>query len=170
MQTALRTISVIVALDSSDWWEPVLGAFCCMLVVAVALGHAKRLVVWLIETLSEALLLGIFVAYLLHAPGGTGLYVLGTLMVFMFGTGYLLTTLVLRLAWRNPKLWLYSAASAALIIAHLQVYFVAADAVPSFTWPIRVAGGCIVFACTFAGGWLLRRWVQQAASSPTYSA
>jgi len=138
-----------------------------MLIVAVALGQAKRLVVWLIETLSEALLLGISVAYLFHqSPRMMAMFVFGTLISFMFPTGYLLTTLVLRLAWRNPKPALYSAASAGLFIAHLQVFFLVMGPSSDDKLPTEAAGICIVFACTFLGGWLLRKWVQAGSQRP----
>lgn len=132
----------------------------------------KRLIVWLVEISSEALLLSLFLVFL-SGPSdpaqrgfGTDLFaaLAATTVVFMFSTGYLLTTATLRLVWRSERLWLYSAASAALVVAHLQVLFLIAS---GWSLPMRlqvqVAAACIVFACTLVGGWFLRTWVQAAS-------
>ena len=80
----------------------------------------------------------------------------------MFEMGYVLTTLVLRSVWRNPtRLWLYSLVSAALIITHLQVFYsqIHTGWDLSMRQPVQSGAGCAAFACTFAGGWVLRRWI-----------
>ncbi len=44
-------------------------------------------------------------------------------------------------------------------LIHLQiVFFVASGGTLAERLPVQVGGACIVFACTFAGGYVLRQW------------
>jgi hypothetical protein len=91
----------------------------------------KRLAVWLIETAAEAVLLSLFMnmwwgysdpvnrGFLFQLSG----WALVILTVFMLGSGYLITTAILRIAWKSQRLWTYSVASAMLVLAHLQIFF-----------------------------------------------
>jgi hypothetical protein len=123
----------------------------------------KRIVVWLIETCLEVLLLGVVLTLLLGHDRNSFIkdvfiYSSGIGLLF-FSTGYLLTTIILRAMWRTPKPWLYAAAATALFFIHFEIMNVAARGAfePPARFRIRVAGACIVFACTFVGSMALRR-------------
>lgn len=127
----------------------------------------KRLAVWLIETAAEAVLLSLFMntwrghsdpverGFLLQLFGWAGII----LVVVMWGSGYLITTAILRLAWKSQRLWAYSAASVALALVHLQIFSLLAGNgwLADGELPVQVASACIVFACTFVGGWILQK-------------
>src|SRR5262245_61133583 len=126
----------------------------------------KRLAVWLIETVTEAVLLSLFMntwwGYSDPLKRGFLFLLFGwawaILTVFMLGSGYLITTAILRIAWKSQTLWTYSAASAVLVIAHLQIfYFVAGGWETYIRLTVQAASACIVFACTFIGGWILQK-------------
>jgi hypothetical protein len=135
----------------------------------------KRLVVWLLETSCEALLLSGLLVVLSRSSGPSqwgfikdlafGFF--ATLLVFMWGSGYLITTAFVRIFWRTDKLWLYSSIVALLFSIHLQIFlFIAGGWTSAERLPIRVAGPCIVFACTYGGGYFLRNPVKQRADAP----
>src|SRR3954452_5495606 len=113
----------------------------------------KRLVVWFVETSSEAVLLGLaligFFGYDQHAFGRSfGLYVSGILLV-TFTTGYLLTTAIARGAWIARQWWSYSAVAVALFLVHSQIFFVlSGGSTRAEKLSMQIAGACIVFACT----------------------
>ncbi|MGH9754515.1 MAG: hypothetical protein ACREA2_17185 [Blastocatellia bacterium] len=126
----------------------------------------KRLAVWLIETAAEAVLLSLFMnmwwgysdpvnrGFLFQLFG----WALTILTVFMLGSGYLITTAILRIAWKSQRLWTYSAASAVLVLVHLQIFFFVAGGWTIYKrLTVQVASACIVFACTFIGGWILQK-------------
>ncbi len=126
----------------------------------------KRLTVWLIETATEAVLLSLFMfAWWGYSdPVDRGfmfqlfIWAWGIFAIFMLGSGYLITTAILRIAWKNKRLWTYSAASTVLVLAHLQIFFLVASGWTTYErLPIQVASACIVFACTFVGGWILQK-------------
>jgi hypothetical protein len=127
----------------------------------------KRLVVWLIETSCEALLLGavLIVSSMSYGPSQSGFAkdllfsAWATAFVFMWGTGYVVTTLLFRVFLRGQRLWLYPAVAAVLFLTHLQILFFIATGWPSSQRiQVRAAGVCIVFACTFAGSFVLQKW------------
>jgi|RhiMethySRZTD1v2_1073278.scaffolds.fasta_scaffold147536_2 hypothetical protein len=126
----------------------------------------KRLAVWLIEIAAEAVLLSLFMntwwgysdpvnrGFLFQLSG----WALAILTVFMLGSGYLITTAILRIAWKSQRLWTYSVASAVLVLVHLQIFFFMGTGLPIYKrLQIQVASACIVFACTFIGGWILQK-------------
>ena len=121
----------------------------------------KRLAVWLLETLSEAVLVGAFLSVLAWADDSTfrGLLLLitGTAVLFMVGSGYLLTTAIFGVVWRSQRLWLYPAVAAVLFISHVQFYVTGWET--SLMLQVQAGGACIVFACTFVGNCILRKWV-----------
>jgi hypothetical protein len=124
----------------------------------------KRLFVWFVEMSGEALLLGMLWAVLHNA--GLLFSISATVGVFMFGSGYLVTTAVLRALWGGPRLLLYSTVAVALFLTHLQIFFVATGGLTmSERLRLTVGGICAVFACTLVGGWFLRKWEQRAAKS-----
>jgi hypothetical protein len=101
-------------------------------------------------------LIGLF-GYDQHAFGKSfGLAVSGILLL-SFTTGYLLTTAIARGAWKAQRWWSYSAV--ALFLVHSQIFLVVSG---GSTRPeklsMQIAGACIVFACTLAGTFTLRKW------------
>jgi hypothetical protein len=124
----------------------------------------KRLSVWFVETSSEVVLLGLFLALLLghNQPflKELSLYSSGVLLVFLT-TGYLLSTIIVRAFWKGWALWSYPAVATILFQIHFQIMNVGLGGAfaPSDRLRVQVAGGCIVFACTFIGSVVLRRWV-----------
>ena len=124
----------------------------------------KRLAVWLLETLCETLLLGLFLTVFFgfdqHAFGKDLLIYASGVVFLFFTTGYLLTTAILRAVWRSQRLWLYPIISTVLFFIHSQIFFVdSGGSTPSEKLWIRAAGACIVFACTFAGPFALQMWL-----------
>src|SRR5262245_60531420 len=125
----------------------------------------RRLAVWLIETVAEAVLLSLFMNMWsgFSDPVERGyLFQLfmsawAILTVFMLGSGYLITTAILRIAWKSQRLWAYSAVSAVLVLAHLQISFLDSGWTTYQRLRVQVASACIVFACTFIGGWILQK-------------
>jgi hypothetical protein len=129
----------------------------------------KRVVVWLLETVSEALLLSLFLVLSSGSSDPQRGYardlsagVVGVAGIFMFGSGYLLTSAILRLLWRNHALLIYALVAAALISTHLLIFFRIAGGLtlPEQT-PIVLASACIAFVCTLVGGWLLQKWMDR---------
>ena len=125
-----------------------------------------RFPVWLIETVAEAVLISLFMItwWGYSDPVNRGFlfqlfgWAWAVLTVFMLGSGYLITTAILRIAWKSQRLWTYSVASAVLVLVHLQIFFFVASGLPIYDrLQIQVASACIVFACTFIGGWILQK-------------
>jgi hypothetical protein len=122
----------------------------------------KRLAVWAVETLCEALLLMLFLTTLWRESGQSsliddlGLTFVGTAFVFMVGSGYLLTTALFGVVWRSARPWVYPTIAAALFIIHVQ--FFATGWTSTTKAPVQAGGACIVLACTFIGNWFLRKW------------
>src|SRR5258708_28161445 len=123
----------------------------------------KRLIVWFVETFCEAMLLGLALiglfGYDQNAFGKSlGLYVSG-ILVLSFTTGYVLTTAIARGAWKGQRWWSYSVIAVVLFLVHSQIFFVVSG---GSTRPeklsMQIAGACIVFACTLAGTFALRKW------------
>src|SRR3569833_2154546 len=121
----------------------------------------KKLATWSLETLCEALLLTMLLTVLWREQGQSslinelGLTFVGIAFVFMVGSGYLLTTGIFGIVWRSPIAWVYPAIAAALFIIHVQ--FFATGWISSTKLPVQIGGACIGFACTFVGGWCLRK-------------
>ena len=124
----------------------------------------KRLVVWFIETLSEALLPGTVLTVLLGYDQRAFLkdlsvYSSGIVLLF-FTTGYLLTTIVVRAVWNGKALWLYPAVATGLFWIHFEIMnaLLRGAFAPSDRIRIRAAGACIVIVCTLTGTLALRKW------------
>jgi hypothetical protein len=131
----------------------------------------KRLAVWFVETFSAVLLLGLLLALLLghdqHAFLKDVLIYSSGVGLLFFSTGFLLTTLVVRAVWKAPNLWLYPAAATTLFFIHFEIMNLSVRGAfePPARLQVRVAGACIVFACTLVGTAMLRRWTAMRSGS-----
>jgi hypothetical protein len=128
----------------------------------------KRLATWLLEILLELFILSVFliVVSIPNGPSQWGfrkdlLFGMASIAVmFMWGTGYLITTCIAGLFLRGQQLWFYPVLAGILYLAHLNYMFVALK----FGWSLSeklwfdIGGACIVFACTLAGSYALRKW------------
>jgi hypothetical protein len=127
----------------------------------------KRIAVWFVETQCEALLLSVLcvILSLPNGPKRDGIprsIVFGFMAVstLLFSTGYVLTTAIVATFWRARRLWLYPTIAAAVFSIHLEMFFfVVPDTIEVEKLTVRIAGVCIVFACTLVGGYFLRDWV-----------
>jgi hypothetical protein len=132
----------------------------------------KRLAVWSIEILCEALLLMVFLTIVWREAGQSSLMddlllaFWGTVFVFMVGSGFLLTTAIFGVFLRGQNPWVYPAIAAMLFIVHEQFLFTGWKSPDASHLQTQAAGACIVFACTFLGGWFLRKWMQAGSNGP----
>jgi hypothetical protein len=124
----------------------------------------KRLAAWFVETCAEVLLLGFVLTVLLghdqHAFfKDLSIYSSGIILLFVT-TGYLISTIVVRAVWRGRTLWSYPAIATVLFFIHFEIMNAGLGGAfePSARARIRAAGACIVFACTLAGTFALRKW------------
>jgi hypothetical protein len=140
----------------------------------IAMLILKRLIVWLLESFSEACLLGGLLGALLFPDFISvlrGVWPLSlTVGILLFMHGYYLTTALFGMAWRSQRSWAYPAIAATLFVIHMHIAFVRLK--PDMTrggrameLPFQVGGACIVFACTFVDGRLLRNWVRGSSGS-----
>lgn len=130
----------------------------------------KRLLVWFLETVLEALLISVVLVCLLgdnqhrYAKDVAVSFVwIGTMF---FGTGYLFTTAIARAASQGRFIRLYPGVALVLFLIHIEILNHSAGGI--FDAPkravIRIAGACIVLTCTFVGNLLLRRWTSATAN------
>jgi hypothetical protein len=124
----------------------------------------KRLAIWLLEVVLEAFLLSVVLVCLLgddqhkYAKDLTVSFVwIGSMF---FSTGYLFTTAIARAVWRGRTVLLYPVVAVLLFLVHFEILNYSAGGVFDIQKRvvIRVAGVCIVLACTFAGNLTLRKW------------
>ena len=116
----------------------------------------KRFVIWLVETLCQVPLL---IALLLATFGlsqGVRLFELRLLLfavlVFMVGSGYVVTTAIVGTFFRSRTPWLYPAITALLFIIHEQFFITGWELPTSDHIQIQAGGASLVFATTFVGG------------------
>lgn len=125
----------------------------------------KRLIVWFVETSLEAALLGVLLISLFghdqHAYFKNLAVLFVSIVAMFFSTGYLFSTGIVRALWQPRAAWLYPVVATVLFLIHFEILNHAAGGAfdPTKRFLIRVAGGCIVFTCTFLGSLLLRNWV-----------
>jgi len=132
----------------------------------------KRLLLWAGETLSAAVLIGIFLyldlgalpeidksEVLTNLVGYTGM----TLIIFMIGSLYIFTTAFFGVIYRSPRFWQYPVIAAGLFVIHLQFYFDGWTMQEKL--PIHAVGVCVVLICDFTGNWLLRKWTENIVGS-----
>ncbi len=132
----------------------------------------KRFVVWFGETSCEIPLL-ILLSLVISGRSSqrsladdVELLFLGTAIVFMIGSGYLLTTVIFGVFFRSKTLWVYPTIAATLFVAHEQFLFKGWKLPDASHVETQVFGACIVFACTLAGNFFLRKWVQVGRNGP----
>lgn len=123
----------------------------------------KRLTVWLLETSLEVALLALALMALFgHNPHAVGRSLVGYaagIVLLSFTTGYLLTTIVARGAWRGQTGWSYPALAVVLYLVHSQIFFViSGGSSRSDRLMIQMAGSGVVFVCTFLGTLALRAY------------
>ncbi len=125
----------------------------------------KRLTVWLLETLFAVFFIGLgcllFAGY--DKTRGIGrelLFSITWIGLFAFSTGYLFTTAVCRVIWRDLRPWSYPIIATVLFLIHSQVFFVSfrSSSEPQ-ELSFQIPGGLTVFVCTYVGSYVLRRWV-----------
>jgi hypothetical protein len=131
----------------------------------------KRTIVLIIELSVEAFLLGtllgaLLLAHFIHLIAGIWALPLAVAVV-LFMHGYYLTRAFFGAVWRSHTPLIYPALAATLFVAHMHFAFVRLkpDMSPmgrATELPFLAGGACVVFACAFAGNWLLRRWTQAA--------
>src|ERR1700734_3128584 len=99
----------------------------CDRIEGIRMPLIKRLAIWLLETSSEVLLMGLALIALLghdqHAFGRSLLAYATGIVLFSFTTGYLLTTVVARGAWRGKSWWSYSVLAVVLFLIHSEIFF-----------------------------------------------
>ena len=129
----------------------------------------KRLAVWVLEVLIEAILFGCLLGVLVASETGLFNGVFGSVLavpVVLFLNGYYLTRALAGLAWKSGSHWLYPLLAAAIFVGH--VYFAVSNSRGSFTplaraavTPFLTGGACIVFACAYGGNRLCQMWVRR---------
>jgi hypothetical protein len=145
----------------------------------------KRIVVWLVERLLEACILGGLFMYLMIRAGadiprgtlatrGSEVLIFGLVVaVMLFVHGYYVTTAMCGVIWRSPKPWVYPMIMVALFAVHTHIIFLRGK--PDFTPEVRamelpfVGGGAfVVFACSRIGNEALKRWQSVRPSANPY--
>lgn len=119
----------------------------------------KRITTWFLETACEAFLLSLLLIVLSLSDGPSSLGFIRDLafwffasLILFFTTGYLLTTAIADALWRSKRVWLYPFVASILFSLHLQIVFLVAGGWSSVErLPVRIAGPCIVFICTYIG-------------------
>lgn len=128
----------------------------------------RRALTWMMEIAVSATLIAIWLRFYEGEP--TSLrhpfllqwwhYMQLTVVVFMLGSGYLLTTAICAMSrLRDQSICLYPAVVAALFAIHL-LLFSGARASQS-VMPIYVVGLAIVFVCALAGNMALRKQIRE---------
>jgi hypothetical protein len=129
----------------------------------------RRFVAWLIEMAGDAFgtcLILIALAFWEATPGTrndlSGRMILGISAVVLIEfamTGYLVTTAMFGLGFRNRGRIFYPAISALLYLVHSSIFFVAVGnhLFDRRNLVIQISGACLAFACAFLGNRLLVR-------------
>jgi hypothetical protein len=133
----------------------------------------KRILVLLLELVTEALLLGFLLGVLVSSQTGFLYGAVGSVLavpVLLFLHGYYLTRACVGLAWRSQEGFLYPAVSAAVFVTHMYIALERSKAdLSKFALGIEpwflVGGACSVFACASGSNWLLRR-CRQSRNEP----
>lgn len=124
---------------------------------------AKRLLLWLAEIISQALLLALLLAGLFghdQFSFGRGVVIYASWIFIMFCvTGYALTTAIARAVWRGESSKFYPILTAVLFVLHFELLNVGIGG--AFAPPDRrtvvIAGAVTAFVTALAGTLLSRR-------------
>ncbi len=130
----------------------------------------KLLSVWAVEIISETILLTLLVALFSFSEDSfwrrfprdllASIYII---LTFMFLSGYLLTTGYLRIIWKSHRIWDHSAVTTILAVLVLQIFYMIAEGwEKSFKIKLQLVSAVVVFSCTFAGGWFIKKYLYNA--------
>jgi hypothetical protein len=131
---------------------------------------SKRLAVWFLETVFQALLLGLSLSFVLGHDRQAffkDALIYGGAISFMFlSAGYLVTTGISRAFWNVRKTWTYSVLAAALFLVHFEIMNVGVGGAfeSRDRWHILLAGTIVAFLCSLFGSAALKRWTRLARS------
>ena len=127
----------------------------------------KSFAIWCFETACEIpLLMGLLYVVLgQHSQVGDGLegiledlrFLLFATLVFIVGSGFIITTAIAAVVLRGRYWLMYSVAAAFLFVGH-EYFFLTGSLPGSPHLQLRTGGAVIVFGCTFVGSHLWRRW------------
>jgi len=145
----------------------------------------KRIVIWLLERLLEAYILGGLFMYLILRAGadiprgtlairGYEVLIFGVVVAFLlFVCGYYVTTAIFGVLWRGPNPWVYPAITVSLFAIHMHIIFLLGK--PDITKeasameiPFVGGGAFVVFACSRIGNEALKRWSSVRPSANPY--
>jgi hypothetical protein len=131
----------------------------------------KRSAVWLLEILTETVLLGVLLGALTLPAADfvkllPGFYAWGlAVCLVLFFSGYYLTRALFGLVWRSQIWWLYSTIAIGLFVVHTHIVFLLGR--PDFSpegraleLPFLACGAGVVFSCTSISSWCFRRWTR----------
>ena len=125
----------------------------------------KRFAIWVLELSCEALLFSLLLSFLGGPPYRhdfpEDLWFGAAVVVIAFlNTGYAITTALFGVLWRSPTLWVYPTITAILFVAIFQIITISQGSGWSLSTKLFFQGFGIgiVFACTFVGTYLLRKW------------
>lgn len=126
----------------------------------------KRIAIFLVELLVEALLLGSLLGAMLSCHVGFLNGMIASIIavpVILFLHGYYISRILALIARTRKIGWLYPVVATSVFIAH--VLFMVSQSKSDLTpggqamiLPFLIGGACIVFACTLAGTFALRKW------------
>ena len=126
---------------------------------------AKRSLIWCVEILLEALLLGATLAILLgydaHSFLKDSLIYASEISIMFFLTGYLLSTFIVRICWKRKEWWSYPLIACVLFLIHFEILNKGIGGAfdPADRLRILIIGASLALACTVLGNVVLRKWV-----------
>ena len=132
---------------------------------------AKRLLLSLAETSSQALLLALLLIRLFGHDqysfgGGLAIYA-GEIVIMFCVTGYVLTTAIARAIWKGDSSRFYPLLCTVLFVLHFELLNVGLGG--AFALPDRrivvIAGAAAAFVTTLTGTIAIRRWTAPNRSS-----
>lgn len=125
----------------------------------------KRIAVLVAELLAEAFLLSFLLGTMISDKIGLVKGVLGALVtvpVILGIHGYYLSRILATVAWASKAKWLYPGLATTAFIVHVTLIArFKSDLSPRaqvLILPFLIGGTCIVFACSFAGNKLYKKW------------
>ncbi len=123
----------------------------------------RRLLIWTIEILSQAIFFGFVMSTFGHDQGQfikDGFISAFVVFMVFLSSGYLFTTIAFRALWKNGVWWSYSTIATSLFIFHFEI--MNAEVRGAFPWHHRLVEtvcACVVSVFTCVGTLVLRKWV-----------